>query len=140
MDFLLENHTDTSSSSNRSSEIKTNQNLVVNTMSNEDVVDENEKKIITSGEESYDPGTNTELHLSIERGRRKKMKEMFDDLSALLPQLPSKVCISYSRFLRIFNNINIYQHTKKKILKKVKEKSLSCKKKKKSHITFLDDH
>ncbi|KOM52058.1 hypothetical protein LR48_Vigan09g071700 [Vigna angularis] len=59
-------------------------------MSNDDVVDENEKKIITSGEDSYDPETNNEMHLSIERGRRKKMKEMFDDLSALLPQLPSK--------------------------------------------------
>ncbi|XP_014506252.1 transcription factor bHLH95 [Vigna radiata var. radiata] len=59
-------------------------------MSNEDVADENEKKIITSGEESYDPETNNEMHLSIERGRRKKMKEMFDDLGALLPQLPSK--------------------------------------------------
>ncbi|WVZ24666.1 hypothetical protein V8G54_003210 [Vigna mungo] len=122
MDFLLENNTDTSSSSNRSNEIKTNQNLVVNTMSNEDVVDENEKKIITSGEESYDPETNNEMHLSIERGRRKKMKEMFNDLSALLPQLPSKADKA-TIVKEAVDYIKVLQETLEKLERKKEERA-----------------
>jgi len=125
MDFLLENLSGSSSSSNRSSEITKNETLsnqqqgetLVNKTSNEqgeilmnktlnqDIFEKNEKKIVISEEGSYDLEINDEVHPSIERGRRKKMKDMFDDLSGLLPQLPSKVCISLFKVLRIFNNL-----------------------------------
>jgi len=109
MDVLMENHTGSSSSSNRSSEIKkieklSNQRqseILMNKTSDQDILEKNEKKIIINGEGSDDLETNDEMHLSVERDRRKKMKEMFDDLSGLLPQLPSKVWISL---------FNIFKH------------------------------
>ncbi|XP_047152200.1 transcription factor bHLH95-like [Vigna umbellata] len=91
-------------------------------MSNDDVVDENEKKILTSGEESYDPETNNEMHLSIERGRRKKMKEMFDDLSALLPQLPSKADKA-TVVNEAVDYIKVLQETLEKLERKKKERA-----------------
>jgi len=62
---------------------------LINKTSNQDIIERNEKKIIINGEGSYE--TNNEMHLSIERGRRKKMKPMFDDLNSILSQLSSKV-------------------------------------------------
>ncbi|KAK7348744.1 hypothetical protein VNO80_23396 [Phaseolus coccineus] len=128
MDFLLENHT-SSSSSDRSSEITKNETLskqqgeiLMNKTSNQDIFEKNEKKIVISGEGSYDLEMNDEMHPSIERGRRKKMKGMFDDLSGLLPQLPSKVDKA-SIVNEAVNYIKVLQETLEKLERKKQERA-----------------
>ncbi|KAL9325173.1 hypothetical protein ACSQ67_005818 [Phaseolus vulgaris] len=142
MDFLLENLSGSSSSSNRSSEITKNETLsnqqqgetLVNKTSNEqgeilmnktlnqDIFEKNEKKIVISEEGSYDLEINDEVHPSIERGRRKKMKDMFDDLSGLLPQLPSKVDKA-SIVNEAVNYIKVLEETLEKLERKKQERA-----------------
>ncbi|CAJ1939493.1 unnamed protein product [Sphenostylis stenocarpa] len=129
MDFPLGNHIGTSSSSNHSSERKEKkkpwnqqqQGALMNKKQNPDIGGENEKKIIASGE-----GTcleiNNEMHPSIERERRKKMKEMFEDLSGLLPQLPSKVDKA-TIINEAVNHIKVLQETLEKLERKKQERA-----------------
>ncbi|TKY59071.1 Transcription factor bHLH95 [Spatholobus suberectus] len=93
---------------------------------NQEITSENEKKIITSGEGSDGKylESDREMHLSIERERRKKMKDMFSSLHALLPQLPPKADKS-TIVNEAVNYIKDLQQTREK-LEKQKQERLQC--------------
>ncbi|RDX70191.1 Transcription factor bHLH95, partial [Mucuna pruriens] len=103
MDFLLENHSSGSSNTDNSGENEENMKSpnekkegepLMNKKPNQEIATENKEKTITSGEgtDAKYPESDHEIHLSIERQRRKKMKDMFATLHALLPPLPTKIC------------------------------------------------
>ncbi|XP_020236627.1 transcription factor bHLH95 [Cajanus cajan] len=101
--------------------------LLLNKKRNREIIDENEKKSITSGE-----GTNGkyldsdhEMHLSIERERRKKMNDMYSSLQALLPPRPSKADKS-TIVDEAVNYIKDLEQTREKLEKQKQEKSQSA--------------
>lgn len=104
MNFLWENHSWDPSNSDNSGESKEN-------MKSLDQVEEKDEALmnkkrnrdqgnITSGEGKGEKcrESDHEMHIWTERERRKKMRNMFASLHALLPHLPSKVNIQSSSF------------------------------------------
>lgn len=106
MSFLWENHSWDPSNSDNSCGSKENEHeKPLNKKEERDETLMNKKRHrdhnVTSGEgkDGKCRESDHEMHIWTERERRKKMRNMFATLHALLPHLPSKVNIQSSLFL-----------------------------------------
>ncbi|KAL2344795.1 hypothetical protein Fmac_006080 [Flemingia macrophylla] len=124
MDFLLGYNSSSPSNYNILGESKENMNSPDQTKEGEFVNKKRNREIVTGGE-----GTNGkyidsdhEMHLSIERERRKKMKDMYSSLQSLLPPRPSKGDKSTIVEAAV-NYIKDLEQTREKLEKKKQEMS-----------------